>query len=70
MGWCRGDALCATVLSTINLHPSAPPYPDRIDLFADIIVAFEDMDMDCYDAISDVPGGLDALKHLYPEWFD
>jgi hypothetical protein len=67
MGWCSGDKILAEVWLEVR---SYLPEDIRKDVLKRLIKIFEGHDLDCYDSIMRTPEGKEALKELYPLYFE
>lgn len=67
MGWCSGGELCALLWEDVLREHI--PEKKRVSVFAKMIDVFEENDMDCWEAIEELPEGEEALRKLHPEWY-
>lgn len=69
MGWASGSTLFSAVIESIQTHVDVPDI--RIQIYIDLIEAFEEADWDTVDECMGEDPAFDvAVKQLHPDWFD
>lgn len=67
MGWASGSRLFSRVIHAIKVH--IEDFEERVDIYYDLIEAFEDADWDTQDeCLGDDPAYDKALYELHPDW--
>jgi hypothetical protein len=66
MGWCSGQTLLVEVWDVVGDYVHLNDA--RAEVLEKLVKLFESHDMDCWEAIEELPEGPKVLKKLHPDW--